>query len=127
MSIDDPPPSNDASVMAVGGQVRVDGLASRPELNGQVGTIVTSVQANGRYGVAISGEVIALKPERLKRVASPSRGASGWRAEDSYFFSEIARVVPVVDSTFESALSEAAAGRDTELAGLAMGLGGNER
>jgi len=110
MSIDDQPLSGDTSTLTLGVHVKVDGLASRPELNGRVGTIVTSVQDSGRYGVAIGGEVVALKPERLKRMAAPVSGTSGWRAEDSFFFSEVARVVPEVDGTFKSALSEAPTG-----------------
>ncbi len=70
MSIDDQPPSGDTSTLALGVHVKVDGLASRPELNGRVGTIVTSVQGSGRYGVSIGGEVVALKPERLERMAA---------------------------------------------------------
>ena len=93
-------------MLAVGDQVRVDGLASRTDLNGRVGRIVTSAQASGRHGVDIDGEVFAMKLEKLELVAVPSSDASGWRAEDSYFFSGTARVVPVVDEKFESALSE---------------------
>jgi hypothetical protein len=61
-------------------------------------------------GADIGGEVVASKPEQRERGVAPSSRASGWRAEDSYFFSGTARVVPVVDHTFESALSEAATG-----------------
>ena len=46
----------------VGRQVEVTGLASRPDLNGRVGTAQSFNDATGRYNVVVSGELLALKP-----------------------------------------------------------------
>ena len=46
----------------VGRQVEVTGLASRPDLNGRVGTAQSFNEATGRYNVVVSGELLALKP-----------------------------------------------------------------
>ena len=48
-------------------RVRIDGLKSRPELNGTFGKAVNYVEASGRYGVALESgkETIALKPTNL--------------------------------------------------------------
>jgi hypothetical protein len=50
----------------LGRRVRIDGLAARPELNGQSGTAAEYLQERGRYGVRLDdGTVIALKPDNL--------------------------------------------------------------
>ena len=46
----------------VGRQVEVTGLASRPDLNGRVGTAQSFNDETGRYNVVVSGELLALKP-----------------------------------------------------------------
>jgi hypothetical protein len=77
----DPPAAHDTR-LTVGGQVMIDGLASRPELNGCVGTIVTSVQESGRYGVAIGDAVLALRPERLTPATAAAAGGGSVRSGD---------------------------------------------
>ena len=49
-----------------GSSVRIDGIQSRPEINGQVGTVVTYLAERERYKVRLGdGEEIALKSNAL--------------------------------------------------------------
>jgi len=56
-----PKPSTAAEVpMSPGEAVLVDGLSSKPELNGKVGVITKAVNDAGRYGVRLDGKAEAL-------------------------------------------------------------------
>ncbi|KAL1515530.1 hypothetical protein AB1Y20_002152 [Prymnesium parvum] len=56
----------------IGERVRVCDLQSKPELNGQIGTVLGWDGAKGRYNVNItSGGVLALKPTNLRRPDLP--------------------------------------------------------
>lgn len=49
-----------------GCQVRIDGIKSRPEINGQVGTVVEFLAERERYNVRLGdGEELALKAAAL--------------------------------------------------------------
>ena len=51
---------------AAGCQVRIDGIKSRPEINGQVGTVVEFLAERERYNVRLGdGEELALKAAAL--------------------------------------------------------------
>ena len=58
-----------------GKQVVIDGLASRPELNGKVGTAESFNDATGRYNVRVDGSVIALRPSSIQAAA---HGSQSW-------------------------------------------------
>ena len=52
--------------MPVDTRIRVQGLVSKPELNGQQGVVVSFDQKKRRYGVKLddsNGQAISLKPE----------------------------------------------------------------
>jgi hypothetical protein len=51
--------------MYVGMRVQIDGLQSRPELNGKVGMAAQFDSKRGRYAVEVSGEAIMLKAGNL--------------------------------------------------------------
>ena len=51
-------------------RVRIDGLKSRPELNGTFGKAVNYVEASGRYGVALESGKTSLKPANLSAAAA---------------------------------------------------------
>ena len=60
-------------LIVAGGTVRISGLKSRPELNGQRGVVVSFHTASGRYHVKLdSGEMVALRP-----ACSESRASFG--------------------------------------------------
>ena len=64
----------------VGKRVVVDGLASKPELNGSKGTATSFDDAKGRYNIQMdAGGMLALKPANLlpDRTAEGVPGASG--------------------------------------------------
>ena len=57
-----------------GQRVRVQGIVSRPEINGTLATIDRWVQARGRYRVHLdadpAGKYLALKPENVTKPAA---------------------------------------------------------
>ena len=58
----------------VGKRVVVEGLASKPELNGNKGTATSFDHAKGRYNVKMdAGGIMALKPANVL----PDRAAGG--------------------------------------------------
>lgn len=81
------PPSGASTLhsagLEVGGAVRISGVASRPALNGQVGTL-EALLPTGRWQVKMdaSSEVVSLKPESLRVVERGARmtaaGSAGW-------------------------------------------------
>ena len=60
--------------MQVGDRVEISGLQSRPELNGEEGTVISPINTTGRYGVRLttSNEKVKLKGHNL----APSRQAA---------------------------------------------------
>lgn len=60
--------------IARGAKVRIQGLKSRPELNGKEGTVKSFDKETGRYKVVLSAEdgggALALKPEALQELRS---------------------------------------------------------
>ncbi|EKX51178.1 hypothetical protein GUITHDRAFT_103094 [Guillardia theta CCMP2712] len=54
------------SQMLVGKDVLIDGLTSKPELNGRTGYVVEHLSHNGRYKVRCGDEFYSLKPENIK-------------------------------------------------------------
>ena len=58
-----------------GATVRIDGLKSKPECNGQCGVLLSFNSANGRWGVRLEKQEMALKPEALT-VTSSDIGAA---------------------------------------------------
>jgi len=59
------------SVQAVGGElgvgsrVQIDGIKSRPEINGKIGTVKAYLPERERYSVQLEGEELALKAAAL--------------------------------------------------------------
>ena len=54
--------------MCAGDHVRISGLISRPELNGQQGVVLLFDHQKARYGVRLAdGKEMLLKPECLTR------------------------------------------------------------
>ena len=60
--------------MQVGDRVEISGLQSRPELNGEEGTVISPINTTGRYGVCLttSNEKVSIKGHNL----APSRQAA---------------------------------------------------
>ena len=58
--------------------MKIDGLASRPELNGTEGLAVAFDEAKGRYNVKLDadGGMMALKPTVLVVAAEPEEAAA---------------------------------------------------
>ena len=49
----------------VGDQVRIDGLVSRPELNGKFGKATRYISEKGRFAVAVDGALWALESAEI--------------------------------------------------------------
>jgi len=77
-----------APLYLMGARVEAVGLASRPEINGRTGLVISFVPSKGRYGVRFGSEDLLLKPQNLnadsinvpaaKRLASYSPDESLW-------------------------------------------------
>ena len=69
-----PPPPQQPTVtkgILVGRRVIIDGLSSRPELNGKVAKAVSYNADKGRYGVRVEGAggaLLSLRPENVNTV-----------------------------------------------------------
>ena len=66
------------SAPLVGKRVVVNGLSSKPELNGRGGTAISFDDGKGRYSVRLdSGETLALKPNNLQQQGDGGAGGGG--------------------------------------------------
>ena len=63
----------------LGRRVKIDGLASKPELNGTFGTAISFDDVKGRYNVKLeaTAEMMALKPANVSKAAGGGGGGSG--------------------------------------------------
>ena len=94
--------STDAGLL--GKRVVLGGLPAKPHLNGALGQSIAFDEVKGRYVVVVDqqgGGYVLLKPESL-RIAT---GEPVWRAEDSFFHAELARVTPVPEPTHVAAIT----------------------
>jgi hypothetical protein len=68
-----------STVYGIGSVVWIHGLASRPELNNCMGTIVAALGDDGRYGVRVEGSSLFGRPSADVRVRSANvRGTLFW-------------------------------------------------
>lgn len=51
--------------LGVGSRVQIDGIKSRPEINGKIGTVKAYLPERERYSVQLEGEELALKAAAL--------------------------------------------------------------
>ena len=81
------PPEN----LPAGTKIRVNGLAARPEFNGQTGVAVSWDGAKGRVGVKMdeSGEKLSLKPANLEVVAAAAEAVASEKAKQKNMFTSM--------------------------------------
>ena len=96
--------STDAGLL--GKRVVLGGLQAKPNLNGALGQSIGFDEGKGRYVVVVDqqggkGGYVLLKPESL-RIAT---GEPVWRAEDSFFHAELARVTPIPEPAHVAAIT----------------------
>lgn len=69
--------------MQAGTRVRLDGLSSRPELNGTEARLVTWFEDAGRWSVKVGGEHIRVKPANVKLASLKDVNAIGLKIWDA--------------------------------------------
>ena len=92
------------------------GLQAKPELNGERGTAIHYDDAKTRYVVVldrIGGKAGNVMIKGSNLVAAEDEHA--WRADDSYYHEDLARVTPCVDPSFAGAIE--AEGSEVRLTG----------
>ena len=57
--------TNGAAAMVAGARVELQGIQSKPELNGQSGFVIGPSEAEGRYSVRVDGQRLSLKTSSL--------------------------------------------------------------
>ena len=96
------PSSGTPSEQLAGHRVVLGGLQAKPQLNGATGQVIAFDEIKGRHCVVLDsqgGEAgnILVKPDNLTRAT----GEPAWRAQDSFFHDELARVTPAVEGWHE--------------------------
>ena len=100
----------------VGTRVVLHGLQARLELNGERGTAIHYDDVKARYAVVldrIGGRAGNVMIKGSNLVAAEDEPA--WRADDSYYHEDLARVTPCVDPSFAGAIQ--AEGPEVRLTG----------